>query len=255
MKIIFLGTGGVCGVPEWNCNCKVCKSRDPKDNRLRSCIYVEQAAKKIVVDFGPDFRTQLLKHHIKNLTNALLTHAHGDHMNGYMELARQRDLVLEAPKDVLVEFSRRLGSSKDWLQTRNPSMVVQPLTKLKYDNLEITPIPLEHKKDYSQVRTPCYGYLFKKGNISFAYLSDFNNIIDDSLLYNLDLIISDGNGLNSKNKGHVGIQGSIRLYKELLPKKMLITHITHSRSHKALSTYVKQFGSIGIAYDGLTVQL
>ena len=31
MKILFLGTASVMGVPIWNCNCKTCQSTNIKD--------------------------------------------------------------------------------------------------------------------------------------------------------------------------------------------------------------------------------
>ena len=40
-KLTFLGTGTSQGIPVIGCECEVCKSRDPKDNRFRSSALVK----------------------------------------------------------------------------------------------------------------------------------------------------------------------------------------------------------------------
>lgn len=252
-KLTFLGTGGVHGIPIWNCNCKVCKSKNPKDQRLRSAIFIQIDDKNIAIDFGPDFRQQLLKNKIKKLNYAFLTHAHEDHMNGYMELSRQKNLIFEAPKEVLDEFFERLGSSKKWLKTRNPTIQIKPFKKKKIGNVIIDTVALKHQKDYEKKYVPCFGFLFKSENFSFVYLSDYNEILEPEKLKNLDLLISDGNGFDYSKTGHMGIKGSIDIFKRFRPQRMLIIHIKHTTGHKFLNDYVRKFGNIEIAFDGMKI--
>ena len=47
------------------CDCEVCHSPDPRDQRLRSSIYVETPECAWVVDTGTDFRTQALRENIR----------------------------------------------------------------------------------------------------------------------------------------------------------------------------------------------
>lgn len=255
MKIRFLGTGGVCGTPIWNCDCEVCKSKNPKDKRFRSAIFVQIADKNIAIDFGPDFRQQLLKNKIRKLDYVFLTHAHGDHMNGYMELSRQKNLIFESPKEVLEEFFERLGNSRKWLETRNPTIKIQPFKKKKIGDVIIDTIALKHQKDYEKKYMPCFGFLFKSANFSFAYLSDYNEVLEPEKLKDLDVLVSDGSGFDYSKTGHMGIKGSIDIFKKFKPKKMLITHIKHTSGHKFLNDYVKKFGNIEIAFDGMQLEL
>lgn len=54
---------------------------------------------------------------------------------------------------------------------------------------------------------------------------------------------------------HVGINGSIEIYDLLKPKRMILTHFKHDMSYKDMVNYVKEYGSIDIAYDGMELQL
>jgi phosphoribosyl 1,2-cyclic phosphate phosphodiesterase len=255
MKIKFLGTGGVFGVPMWNCDCEVCKSKDSKDKRLRPALFVQIEDKNIAIDFGPDFRQQLIKNKIKKLDYAFLTHAHGDHMNGVAELVLQKDLILESPKEVLDDFFERMGSAKRWMQTRNPSIQIKPFKKKKICDITIDTIKSKHQKDYVKNEVPCFGFLFKSKNFSFAYLSDYNEVLEPEKIENLDLLISDGCGFENAMPGHTGIKGSIEIYNKFKPKKMLITHIKHSKTHKDLNEHLKKFGNIECAYDGMEINV
>ena len=81
-KLTFLGTGTSQGVPIIGCQCAVCRSADPRDKRLRSAALVEYGGMTILVDAGPDFRTQMLREDVRHLDAILLTHNHMDHTGG-----------------------------------------------------------------------------------------------------------------------------------------------------------------------------
>ncbi|RYZ44321.1 MAG: MBL fold metallo-hydrolase, partial [Sphingobacteriales bacterium] len=50
MEVTFLGTGTSQGVPVISCPCAICTSADPRDNRLRSSVWIETGDKSIVID-------------------------------------------------------------------------------------------------------------------------------------------------------------------------------------------------------------
>ena len=56
ITITFLGTGTSQGVPVIACDCVVCQSEDPKDQRLRTSIMIATKEQNIVIDTGPDGR-------------------------------------------------------------------------------------------------------------------------------------------------------------------------------------------------------
>src|SRR5271157_6393212 len=82
VRITVLVSGTSVGVPTIGCHCAVCKSTDPRDNRLRPSILVSYAGRNILIDTTPDFRTQALRARIDRLDAVLFTHAHADHLMG-----------------------------------------------------------------------------------------------------------------------------------------------------------------------------
>ena len=68
MQITVLGSGTSGGVPEVRCKCETCLSTDPKDKRMRASIFIEVKGKNILIDCGPDFRSQVLQNNISRFS-------------------------------------------------------------------------------------------------------------------------------------------------------------------------------------------
>lgn len=81
-RLTFLGTGTSLGVPIVGCRCPVCTSPDSRDKRFRSAALFEAEGLRILVDCGPDFRSQMLAAGIGHLDAILFTHNHKDHTGG-----------------------------------------------------------------------------------------------------------------------------------------------------------------------------
>lgn len=87
MKLTFLGTGTSIGVPEIGCRCPVCTSDDPRDRRFRQSALVDtDDGHRILIDCGPDFRTQMLGVDYRAIDALLITHEHYDHTGGIDDL-------------------------------------------------------------------------------------------------------------------------------------------------------------------------
>ena len=88
MRVILLGTGGSPGVPmvggadgrgDWG----ACDPAEPRNRRTRTSIVLEgDDGARLLVDTGPDIRTQLLANAIARVDAILYTHAHADHVTG-----------------------------------------------------------------------------------------------------------------------------------------------------------------------------
>src|SRR5687768_9503192 len=82
ITMTVLGSGTSMGVPTLGCDCKVCTSGDPRDNRLRPSVMLQYDGRTVLIDTTPDFRQQALREGISRIDAILYTHAHADHIMG-----------------------------------------------------------------------------------------------------------------------------------------------------------------------------
>ena len=82
ISITVLGSGTSVGVPTIGCDCKVCTSLDPRDNRLRPSVFLRYGPNRVLIDTTPDFRQQALRARIDHIDAILFTHSHADHIMG-----------------------------------------------------------------------------------------------------------------------------------------------------------------------------
>src|SRR5258708_9927381 len=82
----FLGTGTSVGVPMVGCDCAVCRSTDPRNQRYRCAVFVRTPQGNILIDTPPELRLQLLREHITLVHAVLFTHYHADHLFGLDDL-------------------------------------------------------------------------------------------------------------------------------------------------------------------------
>ena len=97
MELIFLGTGSSMGTPVIGCECPVCRGADRFNQRSRASVLVRDAHSSILIDPGPDLRSQMLREGVTRLDRVLVTHIHADHVNGIDDLRgfnfRQREVI------------------------------------------------------------------------------------------------------------------------------------------------------------------
>ena len=70
-SFLFLGTGASTGVPVVGCSCAICQSTDSRNVRLRPSGLIRVGDKTLLIDVGPDFRQQALRHKIAHLDGLL----------------------------------------------------------------------------------------------------------------------------------------------------------------------------------------
>jgi len=102
-RVIVLGCGGSAGVPhlggadgfgDWG----ACDPAEARNRRTRSSIVIEGPEGRLLVDTGPDMRTQMLACGVGQVEAVLFTHAHADHIMG-LDDVRLLNRVVGRPLD------------------------------------------------------------------------------------------------------------------------------------------------------------
>ncbi|MCH7408631.1 MBL fold metallo-hydrolase [Belliella sp. DSM 111904] len=254
MKITFLGTGTSQGVPVIGCDCPVCSSLDYRDKRLRSSIHIQSQEASIVIDTGPDFRSQMLRERIPKLDAVVFTHEHKDHTAGLDDIRpynfmQQLDMPVYATPRVLDQIKREYSYIFEEVKYPGvPQVQAVPISKSKsfhISDLQFTPIEVMH------YRLPVLG--FRIGD--FTYITDAKTIAGDELEKikgTKTLVI---NALQRTHHiSHFTLDEAIQLIETLQPQQAYLTHISHKLGNheeveKLLPDHIK------LAYDGLKIDV
>ena len=253
MKITFLGTGTSQGVPVIACECEVCTSTDPKDNRLRSSVMIESDGVVLVIDSGPDFRYQMLREKVKHLDAILFTHEHKDHVAGLDDVRafnfkQQKDMDIYASKrvqDALInEFRYAFATIK------YPGVPLLNLIEIKNERFEVlgvrvVPIEVMHYK------LPVYG--FRIGD--FTYITDAKTVSETERTKIKGTKVLVINALQKDNHiSHFTLAEAIQFAKEIGAPKTYFTHISHRLGrHQDISKQLPD--GIELAYDRFSFSL
>jgi len=107
MRFTILGSGTSAGVPVIGCDCPVCQSTDPRDQRLRpsACLETIDSGgqhRVLLLDTSPDLRQQALRLNLMRCDGIFYTHHHVDHIFGLDEV-RRFNVVMDEPINVYAE--------------------------------------------------------------------------------------------------------------------------------------------------------
>lgn len=254
MKIVFTGTGTSQGVPVIGCQCEVCKSDDPRDDRLRTSVLVElDNGMTLSIDSGPDFRQQMLRAGVRELHGVLFTHEHKDHIAG-MDDIRSFNFLMKRKVDVLATSAVEKALRREFYYVfdKDPYPGVPQINLLPIDHLpfnyhgqKIIPIRVMHYK------MPVLGFRIN----DFTYVTDANYIPDaeKEKMKNSKVLV-----LNALRKqehiSHFNLKQAVALVEELQPEVAYFTHISHLMgTHAEVSKELPD--NVALAYDGLSVEI
>lgn len=249
IKVTFLGTGTSQGIPVIGCTCAVCQSADPKDNRTRTSIYVENERTRFVIDTGPDFRQHCLREKIDKLDAVLLTHEHKDHIAG-LDDVRAFNFIhkMVMPVYATARVYKALQREYAYIFSEDKYPGIPEIKVIDFDkeaftigDIEVTPIEVMH------YRMPVKGFRIK----DFGYITDANLIEEEekAKLKNLDVLVL--NALRREQHiSHFTLSEAIALAAELKPKKAYFVHMSHQMgTHEEVSKELPD--NIELAFDGL----
>lgn len=245
----MLGVGSSAGTPVLGCQCFTCRSDNPKNKRLRcSAAITTDDGNVILIDTGPDLRTQALRAELSRVNAVLYTHTHADHLHGIDDLRafcqiQKQQIPLYGKADAMQHIQQKFGytirEASDFWEV--PVLSITPVfSEFDVLGVRVTPIPIKH--GYSDI----LGY--RIGNM--AYLTDVSEIPESSfeLLHDLDVLMLDCLRVNP-HYTHINVEQSVAYASLINARETHLIHMTHDLEYEKLSAELPDH--IYVGYDGL----
>ena len=253
MKLTFLGTGTSTGVPEIGCSCEVCTSSDARDARLRSSAMLEAGGAHILIDCGPDFRTQLLRAPFPKIDALLLTHKHYDHTGGIDDLrpfCRGKEIPIFADRETEMQIHAMYPycfGPKKYPGTANISLrTIDARTPFSIAGVDVVPVRVFHGM------FPILGYRFGQ----LAYITDMSYIEPSELekLRGVEVLVINALRYSKPHRTHQTVLEALQVVEQLKPRETYFTHMMH---HIGLHAKIEKCLPAGVhlAYDGLVIEI
>lgn len=262
LRLTILGCGSSPGTPRITGDWGDCDPANPRNRRLRASALVERIASggvtRVVIDTGPDFRTQMIAAGIRRLDAAVYTHSHADHIHGVDDL---RGYVLEQRRLMPVYADRptmaRLHDGFGYCFETPPGSSYPPILKphiVVHDQpftiageggpLTFDPLP--------QIHGDIVSLGFRVGGIAYCPdVSDFPTETADRLA-GLDVLIIDALQYRP-HPSHLSLGQALEWIERLRPRRAVLTHM-----HVPLD-YAKVMretpAQVEPAYDGMAIEL
>ncbi len=236
------------------CGCAVCRSTDPRDQRLRPSIYLTlDDGRGVLVDTGPDLRTQALRAGLTRVDAILFSHGHVDHLAGLDDIRRfnivQRSgIPCYADALTIAEIRKMFGYVFDPNTPKGGGIPEITLHEIggpfRIGSTEVVPIPVLHGKRKV--------IAYRVGR--FAYATDCSAIPDDSwpLFGRVEVLVIDG--LRERpHPTHFSLSEAMEASRRIGAARTYFTHMTHDLSHA--ETNARLPAGFELAYDGLELDV
>jgi len=248
----FLGTGTSVGVPMLGCECAVCRSTNPRNQRYRCAVLIGTPQGNLLIDTPPELRLQLLRERVRLVSAVLFTHYHADHLFGLDDLRPfprhlGGPMPLYCAGDVEAKiretFSYAFAPEADHLSAAAiPKLTIRRITAEPFEVLgqRVVPIPLLH------AHFSVFGFRID----DVAYCTDVNYIPEGSwpLLRGLRVLVLDA--LRPRpHAAHFGLDEALAVIERVKPARAYLTHMAHELEHEETNRRLPR--GVELAYDGL----
>jgi len=214
---------------------------------------VQLANHCIIIDCGPDFRYQMIRAKVENISAIIFTHGHRDHIGGIDDI-RGFNYVLnktidfyasqEVVEAINKEFSYILNEGRFFStpQLRFINIENQPFY---VDGIRVEPIEVMHHN------LKVMG--FRIGSFSYVTDASFISESEKVKLENSEVLVV--NALRkSKHISHFSLDEALEIIAHVKPTRAYITHLSHFMGlHEAVQAELPD--NVFLAYDGLQIMV
>ena len=256
----MLGAGGSSGSPQvggedgagdWG----DLDPAEPRNRRSRPSIVIETAGSRLLVDTGPDLRTQLIDNKINRIDAILYTHAHADHIAGLDEI-RILNRLLGAPmptfatEAVWAELRLRFDYAfLPWTGGGFFRPVLQPHTVAAGDSVEILGLSVT-------LIGQNHGFIPSLGLRigGFAYCTDVVKLDETALnaLQDLQIFVVDCFTRGGPHPTHAHLALVLDWVERLRPRRTVLTHMGPTMDYRWLLENLP--AGVEPAHDGMVLQ-
>ncbi|MHC5307286.1 MBL fold metallo-hydrolase [Bartonella sp. LJL80] len=246
-KFTILGCGSSPGVPRPNGDWGDCDPSNAKNRRFRTSLLVERISVSgskttIVIDTGPDFRSQMIRANVQLLDGVVYTHAHADHIHGIDDLrsyviGQKRLMDIYADHATFARLEEAFGYCFKTPEGSSYPPILQHHTISPNDEFfiegkggRVSMLPL------LQIHGDIHSLGFRIGNV--AYCTDVSDFpaFTPPLLQDLDVLII-GALQYRPHPSHFSLDQALEWVERLRPKRAILTHMHVPLDYDAVMAY------------------
>jgi phosphoribosyl 1,2-cyclic phosphate phosphodiesterase len=263
LRFTLLGCGSSPGTPRITGDWGNCDPTNSKNRRLRAAALAERisgdgAITRVVIDTGPDFRTQMLVAGATRLDAAIYTHAHADHIHGIDDL---RSYVIEQRKLIDIYADQptleRLHEAFGYCFRTPPGSSYPPI--LRANVIEhSTPFVIEGEggpltfDPLPQIHGDIISLGFRIGPI--AYCPDLSGFPAPTIdkIRDLDVLIIDALQYRP-HPSHLSLSEALEWIVRIQPRRAILTHMHVPLDYATVMRETPE--NVEPGYDGMTVEI
>jgi phosphoribosyl 1,2-cyclic phosphate phosphodiesterase len=254
--LTVLGCGNSAGVPAAGNYWGKCDPNEPRNRRTRPSAVIRSATTTVIIDTGPEFRTQINAAGIERVDAVLFTHAHGDHTHGIDDLRplrlRHKTVIdIWSDKTTIAELEDRFAymftERENGLYPRVlTSHIVEPGVALTIGDLTIIPFEQDHGTRQSlgfRIGDTAYSTdVIRFDEKALSILKGIKNWVVDAAGYKMPA-----------NYVHMTLGDVFAVNKIVQAQHVFLTHMSSSMDYQTVAAELPD--GYAPAYDGLVIDI
>jgi phosphoribosyl 1,2-cyclic phosphate phosphodiesterase len=236
----------------------VCTSSDPRNQRTRHGLVLEDGDGVLLVDTPPELRQQLIAADVGQIDAVFVTHLHADHIHGIddlriFSLRRNAPLRTYIAREYVQELERRFPYIFDSSLRLNPETSVPRIDlrafeageRIKAAGIEIYPLAFPHGYVTS--------YGFRAGPLGIIVDGKTIPSAARQILEGVEVLVINALWWGDPHPTHFNVEEALAAARSIGAERTYLTHLTHRLDYRDLASRLPE--GVEPAYDGLVVDI